>query len=32
MTQTKPGADGYGGLIEITVRDEQKLLADSDRQ
>ncbi|WP_406352418.1 serine hydrolase [Streptomyces sp. NBC_00658] len=27
MTQTKPGADGYWGLTQITVRDEQKLLA-----
>lgn len=26
MTQTKPGADGYWGLTQITVRDEQKLL------
>ncbi|MEU5091526.1 serine hydrolase [Streptomyces sp. NPDC021356] len=27
MTQTKPGTDGYWGLTQITVRDEQKLLA-----
>nr|WP_141360681.1 serine hydrolase [Streptomyces sp. 6-11-2] len=27
MTQTKPGANGYWGLTQITVRDEQKLLA-----
>ncbi|MGP4047534.1 serine hydrolase [Streptomyces sp. 2A115] len=27
MTQTKPGADGYWGLTQITVRDEQRLLA-----
>ncbi|MCX5133052.1 class A beta-lactamase-related serine hydrolase [Streptomyces sp. NBC_00340] len=27
MTETKPGADGYWGLTQITVRDEQKLLA-----
>lgn len=27
MTQTKPGADGYWGLTQITARDEQKLLA-----
>ncbi|MEU8788923.1 serine hydrolase [Streptomyces sp. NPDC048643] len=27
MTGTKPGADGYWGLTQITVRDEQKLLA-----
>ncbi|WP_328496190.1 class A beta-lactamase-related serine hydrolase [Streptomyces sp. NBC_00414] len=27
MTQTKPGADGYWGLTQITVRDEQKLLS-----
>ncbi|MEU6478902.1 serine hydrolase [Streptomyces sp. NPDC047017] len=27
MTQTQPGADGYWGLTQITVRDEQKLLA-----
>ncbi|MGV9568573.1 serine hydrolase [Streptomyces nigra] len=26
MTQTKPGADGYWGLTQITVTDEQKLL------
>ncbi|MER6123139.1 serine hydrolase [Streptomyces sp. NPDC001795] len=26
MTQTKPGADGYWGLTQITVQDEQKLL------
>ncbi|WP_037676384.1 serine hydrolase [Streptomyces griseus] len=26
MTQTKPGADGYWGLTQITVNDEQKLL------
>ncbi|MFI1165219.1 serine hydrolase [Streptomyces sp. NPDC020801] len=26
MTQTKPGAGGYWGLTQITVRDEQKLL------
>ncbi|MET8246272.1 serine hydrolase [Streptomyces sp. NPDC005202] len=26
MTQTKPGANGYWGLTQITVRDEQKLL------
>ncbi|MGX4692110.1 serine hydrolase [Streptomyces sp. JNUCC 63] len=27
MTQTRPGANGYWGLTQITVRDEQKLLA-----
>ncbi|MFD9000472.1 serine hydrolase [Streptomyces sp. NPDC059582] len=27
MTQTKPGANGYWGLTQITVTDEQKLLA-----
>ncbi|SFF55990.1 serine hydrolase [Streptomyces mirabilis] len=27
MTQTKPGANNYWGLTQITVRDEQKLLA-----
>ncbi|MFF1681919.1 serine hydrolase [Streptomyces sp. NPDC058256] len=27
MTQTKPGTNGYWGLTQITVRDEQKLLA-----
>ncbi|MFI1353191.1 serine hydrolase [Streptomyces sp. NPDC020898] len=27
MTQTKPGANGYWGLTQITARDEQKLLA-----
>ncbi|ANH91642.1 MULTISPECIES: serine hydrolase [unclassified Streptomyces] len=27
MTQTKPDPDGYWGLTQITVRDEQKLLA-----
>ncbi|MET9121740.1 serine hydrolase [Streptomyces sp. NPDC004528] len=27
MTETKPGANGYWGLTQITVRDEQKLLA-----
>ncbi len=27
MTQTKPGANGYWGLTQITVRDEQRLLA-----
>ncbi|MEU8588029.1 serine hydrolase [Streptomyces sp. NPDC048664] len=27
MTQTTPGADGYWGLTQITVQDEQKLLA-----
>ncbi|MFQ6145705.1 serine hydrolase [Streptomyces seoulensis] len=27
MTQTRPGADGYWGLTQITVRDEQRLLA-----
>ncbi|MFD4621581.1 serine hydrolase [Streptomyces sp. NPDC058475] len=27
MTQTVPGANGYWGLTQITVRDEQKLLA-----
>ncbi|MCW8098645.1 serine hydrolase [Streptomyces tauricus] len=27
MTQTKPGANGYWGLTQITVQDEQKLLA-----
>ncbi|MFC4470988.1 serine hydrolase [Streptomyces xiangluensis] len=27
MTQTQPGANGYWGLTQITVRDEQKLLA-----
>ncbi|MFD9138886.1 serine hydrolase [Streptomyces bottropensis] len=27
MTQTKPGADNYWGLTQITVRDEQRLLA-----
>ncbi|MEW2162014.1 serine hydrolase [Streptomyces sp. NPDC007084] len=27
MTGTKPGADGYWGLTQITARDEQKLLA-----
>ena len=27
MTQTKPGANGYWGLTQITVRDEQKLLS-----
>ncbi|WNM35264.1 serine hydrolase [Streptomyces sp. Li-HN-5-11] len=27
MTQTKPGTGGYWGLTQITVRDEQKLLA-----
>ncbi|MGV9989859.1 serine hydrolase [Streptomyces sp. NPDC003374] len=27
MTQTKPGSNGYWGLTQITVRDEQKLLA-----
>ncbi|MCW7947152.1 lipoprotein LppW [Streptomyces hygroscopicus] len=26
MTQTTPGADGYWGLTQITVQDEQKLL------
>ena len=26
MTQTKPGANGYWGLTQITARDEQKLL------
>ncbi|MFD3840779.1 serine hydrolase [Streptomyces sp. NPDC058642] len=26
MTQTKPGADGYWGLTQITVTDEQKLM------
>ncbi|MFC3577702.1 serine hydrolase [Streptomyces yaanensis] len=26
MTQTKPGANGYWGLTQITVRDEQRLL------
>ena len=26
MTQTQPGADGYWGLTQITVQDEQKLL------
>ncbi|MFF0887387.1 serine hydrolase [Streptomyces sp. NPDC003456] len=26
MTQTRPGADGYWGLTQITVTDEQKLL------
>jgi beta-lactamase class A len=26
MTQTKPGANGYWGLTQITVHDEQKLL------
>ncbi|PPS74412.1 MULTISPECIES: serine hydrolase [Streptomyces] len=26
MTQTKPGTDGYWGLTQITVTDEQKLL------
>lgn len=26
MTQTKPGEDGYWGLTQITVQDEQKLL------
>ncbi|MFJ7900544.1 serine hydrolase [Streptomyces sp. NPDC096198] len=26
MTLTKPGADGYWGLTQITVQDEQKLL------
>ncbi|HEY8980916.1 MAG TPA: serine hydrolase [Streptomyces sp.] len=26
MTQTKPGANGYWGLTQITVTDEQKLL------
>ncbi|MFK0123112.1 serine hydrolase [Streptomyces nigra] len=26
LTQTKPGADGYWGLTQITVTDEQKLL------
>ncbi|MGV9238521.1 serine hydrolase [Streptomyces nigra] len=26
MPQTKPGADGYWGLTQITVTDEQKLL------
>ncbi|WP_128378765.1 serine hydrolase [Streptomyces cavernae] len=26
MTQTRPGANGYWGLTQITVRDEQKLL------
>ncbi|MFJ3229600.1 serine hydrolase [Streptomyces sp. NPDC086787] len=26
MTQTKPGANGYWGLTQITVNDEQKLL------
>ncbi|WP_316739959.1 serine hydrolase [Streptomyces sp. MK7] len=26
MTWTKPGADGYWGLTQITVRDEQRLL------
>ncbi|MEH0470455.1 serine hydrolase [Streptomyces sp. B21-097] len=26
MTQTKPGADNYWGLTQITVTDEQKLL------
>lgn len=26
MTRTKPGADGYWGLTQITVQDEQKLL------
>ncbi|GGZ17579.1 hypothetical protein GCM10010365_41830 [Streptomyces poonensis] len=27
MTQTRPGANGYWGLTQITVQDEQKLLA-----
>ncbi|GGX53870.1 serine hydrolase [Streptomyces fructofermentans] len=27
MTATKPGANGYWGLTQITVKDEQKLLA-----
>ncbi|NEY36993.1 hypothetical protein GTU99_33550 [Streptomyces sp. PRKS01-65] len=27
MTQTKPGANGYWGLTQITATDEQKLLA-----
>ncbi|WP_327743877.1 class A beta-lactamase-related serine hydrolase [Streptomyces europaeiscabiei] len=27
MTQTKPGANNYWGLTQITVRDEQRLLA-----
>ncbi|BBC36152.1 hypothetical protein SGFS_074460 [Streptomyces graminofaciens] len=27
MTQTKPGANNYWGLTQITVQDEQKLLA-----
>lgn len=27
MTQTRPGANGYWGLTQITARDEQKLLA-----
>ncbi|MEV5881807.1 serine hydrolase [Streptomyces sp. NPDC052020] len=27
MTQTKPGANGYWGLTQITAADEQKLLA-----
>jgi beta-lactamase class A len=27
MTRTKPGANGYWGLTQITVQDEQKLLA-----
>ncbi len=27
MTQTRPGANGYWGLTQITVRDEQRLLA-----
>ncbi|MDN3022696.1 serine hydrolase [Streptomyces sp. S.PB5] len=26
MTRTKPGADGYWGLTQITVTDEQKLM------
>ena len=26
MTQTRPGANGYWGLTQITARDEQKLL------
>ncbi|QFZ76221.1 hypothetical protein GFH48_25790 [Streptomyces fagopyri] len=26
MTETKPGTNGYWGLTQITVRDEQKLL------
>ncbi|MER6343160.1 serine hydrolase [Streptomyces sp. NPDC001595] len=26
MTQTRPGADGYWGLTQITVTDEQRLL------